>query len=189
MRALIDRPSRGYVLLPLAAPHTAGRSWSHHGPPAGELPWLSPDGGRGIQRMTYELRRPNPVGRHQRREAPARSDHQDRVQARPPTARRGRLATTAAHRRRARRSTADKTASPPTSSRSPGKLSDACTTSGNDSTPGAANAARSSRSPSPASSPASAGHSRPRPDPEPCTTSAEEAAGTIWPPRARASAI
>ena len=60
MRALIDRPSRGYVLLPLAAPRTAGRSWSHHGPPAGELPWLSPDGGRGIQRMTYELHRTVP---------------------------------------------------------------------------------------------------------------------------------
>ncbi len=27
--------------------------------------------------MTYELPRPNPVGRHQRREAPARSDHQN----------------------------------------------------------------------------------------------------------------
>ena len=51
-----------------------------------------------------------------------------------------------------------RTDSPPTSSRSPGKPNNACTASGNDSTPSAANAARSSRSPSPASSPASAGH-------------------------------
>ena len=36
LRALIDRPSTGYVLLPLAAPHPAGRGWSHAGPPTGK---------------------------------------------------------------------------------------------------------------------------------------------------------
>ena len=42
-------PLRGYVLLPLAAPHPAGRSWSHHGPPTGQAAlalsrrWSRPD--------------------------------------------------------------------------------------------------------------------------------------------------
>src|SRR4051794_14829952 len=43
-------------------------------------------------RAADELRRPDPVRRHQRREAPARVDHQDRQPARAPAVGRGRLA-------------------------------------------------------------------------------------------------
>ena len=133
-------------------------------------------------RPADELCRPDPIRGHQRRETPPRRHHQDRVPARPPAAGRSRAGTTAARPRRDRRSAAANTDSPPTSSRSPGRPSDACTTSGNDSTLNAANAARSSRSPSPASSPASAGHSPTPTDLDHCTTPAEEAAGA-WSPR------
>ena len=118
-------------------------------------------------RAADELPRPDPVRGHQRRETPARrrSPRPGRgtpagCWSRPP-------GTTAAHPRRGRRSAAAKTDSPPTSSRSPGKPSDACTTSGSGSTLSAASAARSSRSPSPASSPASAGRSPTPTEPRP----------------------
>ena len=78
--------------------------------------------------------------------------------------------TTAAHRRKARHFNAVRPDSPRTSSRSPGKPNDDCTASGNDWTPSAPSAARSSRSPSPANSPGSAGHSPTRTDPRPSTT-------------------
>jgi transposase len=74
-------------------------------------------------------------------------------------AQQSRSGTTDARPPKARPCAAAKTDSPPRSSRSPGRPNDAYTTSGNDSTPSAANAARSSRLPSPASSPASAGRS------------------------------
>ncbi|MGA2928685.1 MAG: hypothetical protein ABSG43_22390 [Solirubrobacteraceae bacterium] len=39
---LIDRPSRGSVLLPLAAPHTGREELVSSWPSRGKLPWLSP---------------------------------------------------------------------------------------------------------------------------------------------------
>jgi hypothetical protein len=78
--------------LPLAAPRTAGRSWSHHGPPPGELHRLSPDGGRGTKRMTYELPGAGPLRAQHRRQPPPGAHHQVRIAARPPAARRGGLA-------------------------------------------------------------------------------------------------
>ena len=53
MRNLIDKAlNRGYVLLPLAAPHHRWDGlvcWKR-----GKKPWPSPSGGRGNTRMTYE---------------------------------------------------------------------------------------------------------------------------------------
>ena len=86
----------------------------------------------------------------------------------------------AARPRRARHSHAAKPGSPPTSSRSPGRLNDVCTRCGDDSTLSAASAARSSRSPSPASSPASAGR------PPPLTNRSNTIAPGTLPERARA---
>jgi transposase len=89
-------------------------------------------------------------------------------------------------------SSAVKTASRRSRSRSPGKPSNACTRSGVASTPSAGSAARSSRSPSPDTSPASAGRSSTHPNNSDSihpSTSAEEAAEPAWPPRARALTV
>src|SRR5450755_4513808 len=89
----------GYVLSPLGGTSpTVGRGWSSNGPPTQRggqaVSGPSPGGGRGNNqlRMTYKLPRPDPVRGHQRRETPARRDHQDRLATRPPADGRGRLA-------------------------------------------------------------------------------------------------
>ena len=66
--------------------------------------------------------------------------------------------TTTGRSRKDKHSAAARTDSPRTSSRSPGRPSDACSASGTASIPSAASVARSSRSPSPANWPASVGH-------------------------------
>ena len=108
-------------------------------------------------RAADELPRPGALGEQLRRDAPPGRDHQDRVAPRAPAARRGGLALPQDARPAARRSSAARTASPPTSWRSPGRPSSACTASGGASTASAPSAARSSPSPSRASWPASAG--------------------------------
>ena len=109
-------------------------------------------------RAADELRRPRPERVEHRPAAPARRDHQDRLQPRQATARRGGLALPRPpEHRQGARATA-KTASHPKRSRSPGQPNDACTEPGRGSRH-ARNAARSSPSPPPANSPASAGQS------------------------------
>src|SRR5450631_2590724 len=91
--------------------------------------------------------------------------------------------TTAARPPRARHSNAARTGSQPRSSRSPGKPNDDCTASGNDWTPSAASAARSSPWPSPASSPVSAGRLPPPTDTQPIAPRRLKRRQDPWPPR------
>src|SRR5450755_2999943 len=91
--------------------------------------------------------------------------------------------TIAARPPRARHSNAARTGSQPRSSRSPGKHNDDCTASGNDWTPSAASAARSSPWPSPASSPVSAGRSPTPTDTQPIAPRRLKRRQDPWPPR------
>ena len=56
MRVLIDKAlNRGYVLLPLAAPHHRRDGLVFGGPSTkGKQSWPSPGGGRGNHSMSYE---------------------------------------------------------------------------------------------------------------------------------------
>ena len=138
-------------------------------------------------RAADELRRADAVRGHQRRETPPRSDHQDRVAARPPAARRGSLALPPRARER------PDTQTPPRRTARPHHrdlLASATTP---------AQRLATTRHPARQAPHDRRGRRRPRTrrvllgarerrlTPDPCTTSAEEAAGA-W-SRARASAI